>query len=396
MVEMGLALAVLSGTALVVRSALVFNSYDTGFDLKPLSRAWFFNRSPHVVVRYVDAQNDILGRLAGVPDVASAAVSSNGFLDGDGIAAVDAHGDKRTYTAPRQGYIVVSPGYLRTLGIPLVQGRDFTDGISPDGQVIIDEQTALFLWPDGNWIGNQIKLGSDSSRAPWVRVIGVTRQTRSYVSRHEVDNPHAPPPHALGVIRYRPAATDTFVANKYGYTSEVIVRARRDPQHMPLNLRRAFTKLPTSWMSSVATMEEAMGLQRLRESHNFISDVFQLFTLLALGLASLGIYGVVAHSVAEQRREIGVRIALGADARQILRAVLREGNAVALGGVAVGLLCTKYTMKWLQAFSFDGDQYDAPLFAAMAATLFLVAIVAALAPALRATRIDPVESLRSE
>jgi ABC-type antimicrobial peptide transport system permease subunit len=91
-----------------------------------------------------------------------------------------------------------------------------------------------------------------------------------------------------------------------------------------------------------------------------------------------------------------VRIALGADTSQILRAVLREGNAVALAGVAVGLLCTKYTMSWLYAFSFDGDQYDAPLFAAMAAVLFIVAIAAALVPALKAARIDPVESMRAE
>ncbi len=76
--------------------------------------------------------------------------------------------------------------------------------------------------------------------------------------------------------------------------------------------------------------------------------------------------------------------------------MLREGNAVALGGVAVGLLCTKYTVNWLYAFSFEGDQYDAPLFAAMAAILFVVAVVAALGPALRATRIDPVEAMRSE
>jgi putative ABC transport system permease protein len=396
MVEMGLSLAVLSGTAIVVRSALVFNSYDTGFDLKPLSQAWFFIRTPHVGLRYVDAQNEILSRLANVPDVAGTAVSTGGYLEDNGIAAVDAHGDKRAYLALRQGYSVVSPGYLRAMQIPIVQGHDFTDGIAAEGELIIDEQTALYLWPDGRWVGNQIKLGSDSSHAPWIRVVGVARRTRNYVNQHDVDNPHAPPPHALGRMYYRPAATDSFVANKYGYGMNAVIRARRDPQHMPLNVRRAFAKLPASWMASVGTMEEAMGLSRLRESHTFVADIFQLFTLLALGLAALGIYGVVAHSVAERRREFGVRIALGADTRQILRAVLREGNAVALGGVAVGLLCTKYTVSWLYAFSFDGDQYDAPLFAAMAAVLFTVAIVAALGPALRATRIDPVEAMRSE
>jgi predicted permease len=397
MLEMGLSLAVLSGTAIVVRSALVFNSYETGFDLKPLSRAWFFNRTPHVAHRYVDVQNEILGHLANVPDVASAAVTTGGYLEGNGIAAVDAHGDKRAYQALRQGYTVVSPGYLRTMQIPIVQGRDFVDGIASTGELIIDEQTALYLWPDGHWAGNQIKLGSDSSHAPWIRVVGVARRTRTtYVNQHDLDNPHAPPPRALGAMYYRPAATDSFVANKYGYMMDAAVRARRDPEHMPLNVRHAFAALPPSWTASVWTMEEAMGLTRLRESHTFVADIFQLFTLLALGLAALGIYGVVAHSVAERRREFGVRIALGADTRQILRAVLREGNAVALGGVAVGLLCTKYTMNWLYAFSFEGDQYDAPLFAAMAAVLFIIAIVAALGPALRATRIDPVEAMRSE
>ena len=396
MVEMGLALAVLSGTAIVVRSALAYNTYDPGYDLKPLTRAWFFNRAPHVVMRYVDAQNEALSRVAGVPDLASAAVSTNGYLDGAGIAAVDAHGDKREYLSMRQGYSVVSPGYLRTMGIPIVQGRDFTDGASSVGELIVDEQTALFLWPDGHVVGNQIKLGTDSSHAPWVRVIGVSRLTHGHFTQHEIDNPHAPPPHALGVMYYRPAATDTFVASKFGYSNVLVVRAARDPQHMPLSLGHTLATLPSSWMARAESMEDAIGLRTLRESHDFVAGVFQLFTLLALGLAALGIYGVVAHSVAERRREIGVRIALGADGRQILRAVLREGNAVALGGVAFGLLCTKYTMKWLYAFSFDGDEYDAPLFAAMAAVLFIVAIAAAFGPALRATRIDPVESMRAE
>jgi len=396
MVEMGLALAVLSGTALVVRSAFVFDSYETGFDLKPLSEAWVFNRAPHVSKRYVDAENEVLSLIASVPEIASAAVRSFDFMKDNGIAAVDVHGDKRAYQALRKGYDVVSPGYLRTMQIPIIEGRDFLDGVGSTGELIIDKQTAMYLWPDGHWIGNQIKLGSDSSHAPWVRVVGVAGQIRNYVNQHDVDNPHAPPPHSLGAMYYRPAATDSFVASKFGYTANVIVRARRDAEHMPLNVRRAFAKLPASWTTNVETMEDAMGLLRLRESHDFVADIFELFTLLALGLAALGIYGVVAHSVAERKREFGVRIALGADTRHILRAVLREGNAVALGGIAVGLLCTKYTMNWLYAFSFDGDQYDAPLFAAMGAVLFTVAIVAAVVPALKATRIDPVESMRSE
>ena len=147
-------------------------------------------------------------------------------------------------------------------------------------------------------------------------------------------------------------------------------------------------------LTSVDRMDADIWIERA--SHDFVAAMFSAFAMLAIGLAALGIYGVVCHSVAERKREIGVRIALGATARDVLHAVLREGNAMALSGVALGLLLTKYSVGWLQAFSLEDDQYDAPLFAAMAITLFVVAVLSALIPALRATRIDPVESLRSE
>ena len=407
MVEMGLALAVLSGTALVVRSATVFNTLDLGYDMRPLSRVRLFNRTPRDVAQdghvsylvhtparhYIDVQNEILGRLQSVPGVTAAAVEMGGYMNG--VTAVDTGRDKRSYPAPRNGYTVVSPGYLRTMGIPIVQGRDFTDGVASEGEMIIDDSTAKFLWPDGSAIGAHIKLGSDSSHAPWIRVVGVAKAVRRS-NLASLDNPMDPIPHGLGALYYRPAERDTFVVGKYGYYVAGVARAGLHPEHIPVALRRTLGNFPPYMLWDAESMEDALGLSEIRESHNFIARVFMLFTALALGLASLGIYGVVSHSVAERRRELGVRIALGADARLVLRAVLREGNAVALGGVALGLLFTKYTMRWLTAFSFYGDQYDAPLFAVMAAVLFLVAVAAALVPAMRATQIDPVEALRAE
>jgi putative ABC transport system permease protein len=143
-------------------------------------------------------------------------------------------------------------------------------------------------------------------------------------------------------------------------------------------------------------MEAELGIVQQRLRHDFVASLFALFALLAIGLAALGIHGIVAHSVAERTRELGVRIALGATSKNILSVVLREGNAVALAGVAVGLYLTKRSAGWLQAFTFEEDRYDAPLFAAMAAVIFVVALLSALWPAVRATRVDPVESLRSE
>jgi ABC-type antimicrobial peptide transport system permease subunit len=119
------------------------------------------------------------------------------------------------------------------------------------------------------------------------------------------------------------------------------------------------------------------------------------FAAFGLGLAAFGVYGVVAHSVAERRRELGVRIALGATDRDILHAVLRETVVIGLAGIAVGLFVTKYGVQSLGTFALD-EIYNAPLFAGAAAFLFLIAAASAFIPALRATRVDPTESLRNE
>jgi ABC-type antimicrobial peptide transport system permease subunit len=165
---------------------------------------------------------------------------------------------------------------------------------------------------------------------------------------------------------------------------------------MPATLLSHFVKDPQYTMRRAQTLDESMGFSETRQRHSFVASVFSVFAALAIGLAALGIHGVISHSVAERKRELGVRIALGASSQNILGAVLREGNAIAMAGVAVGLLCTKYSAAWLRAFIFEDDQYNAPLFAAMALVLFAVVVLSALWPALRATRIDPVESLRSE
>ena len=149
-------------------------------------------------------------------------------------------------------------------------------------------------------------------------------------------------------------------------------------------------------MVNTASMEESLALVRVRESHDFVASLFTLFALLAVGLAALGVYGIVSHSVSERKRELGVRLALGATARDIVYVVIRDGNPAVLAGVALGLYLIKRTVLWLHGFSFEGDEYDAPLFAAMAAFLFATALVSALIPAWRATKIDPVEAFRSE
>jgi ABC-type antimicrobial peptide transport system permease subunit len=128
-----------------------------------------------------------------------------------------------------------------------------------------------------------------------------------------------------------------------------------------------------------------------------MAALFGTFALLGIGLVAIGVYGIVSHSIVERRRELAVRISLGAGARDILRSVLREGNVMILAGVAIGLFLTRDSVWWLGEFLSDENAgYDAPFMAVIAAGLFAIAVVAALFPAWRATRIDPVEALRHE
>jgi ABC-type antimicrobial peptide transport system permease subunit len=145
----------------------------------------------------------------------------------------------------------------------------------------------------------------------------------------------------------------------------------------------------------VMSMAENLGIVQGIQNARFVASLFILFAAIGVSLAAFGVYGVVAHAVAERRRELGVRVALGATPRDILSAVLRETVVVALSGAAGGLLLTKYGVALLGDIA-SVDLYNAPLFAVVATGIVGVAAVSALVPALRATRIDPTESLRAE
>jgi len=155
--------------------------------------------------------------------------------------------------------------------------------------------------------------------------------------------------------------------------------------------------MPGIRSSYVLPLEDRWGITDQRTAERFVALIFAIFAVLGTVLAALGVYGIVSHSVTERRREFGVRISLGATTRHVLHDVLREGNVVVLLGIAGGLFFTKQPVMWLMPFlNGKDDMYDAPLFAAIAIALMATAWVAALVPALRATRIDPVDALRND
>jgi putative ABC transport system permease protein len=396
-IEVGLALAVLSGAAVVVRTAMVVRDGVPAIDLRPLSSASIFLVAPHdTVVSTPALHNWLLSRAHAIPDAHSAAVRIDRSVVDGAVTYDERGGTPREFKSPMLGYTEVSSTYLRTFGRTVVKGRDFLDGTPSNSEVIVDEHTANVLWPNADPIGQQIKLGAYASGAPWARVVGVARDFRDPRWRERLVYSPAPMQGQLGEILYLPSSRDSVHFGEHGTRVHLIVRAASDPERMPISLMLAIPQAGIVRFVQASTLEDAWGLVWDRQRHDFIAGVFGVFALLAVSLAALGIYGIVAHSVAERRRELGVRIALGATTRNIVSAVIREGNPIVLAGIAIGLYFTKSTVAWLHIFSLEGDEYDATLFAAMAFTLFFIAVVAALIPALRATRIDPVESLRSE
>jgi putative ABC transport system permease protein len=201
--------------------------------------------------------------------------------------------------------------------------------------------------------------------------------------------------------------TDSVRAGRKGVSLTLYARARRDPGAVAIALRGVLRSRNLTPPPTVLWMSDELGITGQRLLQRFLIGVFTSAALICLALAALGVYGVVAQSIAQRRREIAVRISLGARPSNVIRMILREGNVFALAGVAVGLLVTMRTIGWLGSFLGLGRPAEAPdawkdqvtgslLFALMSSLLFLLAALAALIPAARAARIDPVEALRSE
>ena len=346
------------------------------------------------MVPVADGAAEIVARIKATPGVADAAFYTGASPKNQTVTIVDGMGLLKEAPAPVWSVNIVSPSFFSTMGFPIIKGRAFADAELDSRAVVVDVPTANLLWPEADPIGKLIKFGDRASNVAWSRVVGVVgdmRDRERYGSDPLEDFPH------LGRVYRAVSVTDSVSANVTGsYPVLVNVRASHDPDRLAVVLRHVLTPTAVDGRLGVDTFLDADHITWRRTRSAFVASPFIVFASIAVALAAVGIYGLVAHSVAERRREIGVRIALGATARDVLHALLREGNVLALAGVAVGLWLTKRTVGWLGMFLGAWDANDAVLFATVATTLFLVVVAAALIPGLRATRIDPVEALRPE
>lgn len=366
-----------------------------GFDPSPIVRAELSWPRPDSTssIPLAASTSRIVTQALAIPHVVSAAVKTGARPEHSTVTVEDGVGAYREVEAPMWTYDIVSPAYFKTLDMPMQAGTDFTSGDASTGTVMIDEFTALSLWPRSTAVGHLIKLGDAHSDAPWLRVRGIIGTRMS--ERQKAFLREAGTLRIGRVYRVMTDADSVSGSILHRYEATLQVRVDSEPQVVASALRRVLHTESTV-PPRVALLLDVLGIPRRITVSRFIAALFGVFGVLAVGLACMGVYGIVAQAVADRRRDIAIRIALGATPRQIVRALLREHNVLVLLGVAIGLAITALTMGWISEFLGTVGYVGLAVYGIMCIALFGAIVITALVPAVRATRMGPMEVLRAE
>jgi len=276
-----------------------------------------------------------------------------------------------------------TPEYFHMLGMPLLRGRLFVemDDEKAPPVAVINEAFARTYWPAGDPIGQHLQLNrmrGSRGNPPWTTVVGVIADARTESLAEE-----SAPQIYLSLYQMHPKDLAIFL------------RGRLDPATTPVELRREVQSInPELPVFGAQTLKEAVSVSL--SERRFSMEMVGLFALTALLLAGLGIYGVISYIVSERRHEIGIRLALGAQNRNILRMVLRQGLGLAIAGAAVGLTCALIVSHLMAGLLYGVRPTDPLTFAGVALLLIGVALLACYIPARRALKVDPIVALRYE
>lgn len=366
----------LIGAVLLSRSFLNLLALDGGIDAERVTSvrvdALQVTTTVDDVERYIAR---VLDALSGLPGVESAAASTNLLpMRGGGFrSSADLPTDESGFGAV-VAYTGVTPGFFDALGIPLLRGRSFGENEQRGRVAVVNERLADILWPGEDPLGRQFRLEADPERG-WVTVVGVSGNVLTFDS-----NGPTPMPTAFFDVRSFDAYPIFFFVRTRGAAQVIgpaVLTSAIESLEIPLR-RVAITP-----MTQVA--RDPFWRQQL------FSTWFTAFGAAALALAAIGIYGVLAYVVGQRRREFGIRMTVGARPQQILTLVLRQGGALTGAGLAIGLVAAYVVARTLQGMLFGVDALEWTVFAAIAALLAAIAIVASFAPALGAARVDPNE-----
>jgi predicted permease len=377
--QVTLSLMLLVSTGLFVRTLANLRSIDPGFSSRGV-----VNVRTNLTLRGVREPagrllyDQLLDQVERLPGVASAALTLTVPLarvsDRTGIGSLKPAGGARPTTVELD---VVSPGFFRTLGIPLLGGRDFSrlDGPGAPLVVILDDATAQTLWPGRNPLGERVTLGDGTVR----EVIGEVRRIRFW------ELPEDPRPYFYLPLaqHYQPAMS-----------LQVKMKGTGDPLRGVEGVRAVLHRLDPE-LAVVVTRFDDEVRETLSQTRLF-SWLFGSFSLTAVLITAIGLYGVLSYAVSRRTRELGIRMALGARASEIIVLVLRRGLALTFAGLVLGLVAASWTTSIFSGLLFQVTPTDPAVFASVTLLLIVVGLAASSLPAYRATRVDPMAILRHE
>ncbi len=400
-VEMAMALILLVGAGLMIRSLVRLWNVDPGFDPRNVitfsvtPSASLSRQSPEAIRA---AYRQMEAAMHSVPGVEEASFDWGArpmlgdweetfWVDGQAHAEHEAE-------LPMSLRYGVAPEYLKLMQIPLLRGRFFTENDNENSArvAVIDESFAERYFPRQNPIGQHLHFIQEGSGGPRVdEIVGVVGHIKQFGLQPDSSN-------SVEAQYYEPfAQTPDLVIRRLGEGTDAFVRVHEgvSPESVFPSIRRALTQLDSQMVvdddrSMQNIVAESIGPQR------FAMMLFSIFAAGALLLASLGIYGVLSYIVGQRTREVGIRMAMGAQKKDVVRSVLRDGAAMTLPGVGIGLLVALGMTRLMSVMLFGVTPTDVVTFTFVPMVLILVALVACYLPARRAARLDPMQALRAE
>jgi putative ABC transport system permease protein len=386
--EVALSLILLVGAGLMIRSFAKLNQVDPGFKLAQVMTLGVailrakYPEDQHVAQVY----SQILERAANTPGVLSAGAISDLPLMGSNTSdsfIIEGRPPIPKEAEPSTEYHVVTPRYFESMGIPLLSGRDVadTDTRQSPNVVVINDAFARRHFAGENPLGHRLRL-QGQERDPLL-IVGVAGNVR------QLGLDQQPPPEVFVPFLQDPLSTT------YQRSMTIVARTKSDPGAMAGSLRAAVTSVDKALpVYALKPMNEYLRDSLARRRFNLI--LLSVFSGVALALAAVGIYGVISYGVTQRTHEMGIRMALGAKPRDVLTLVVRQAMLLALGGVGIGLIASLALTRLMKSLLFSVSVTDPMTFVAIALLMTLIALLACLIPARRATKVDPLVALRYE
>lgn len=377
--EVALALVLLSGAGLLIKSFARLQNVNPGFN--PRGALTFEISLPKkqypddaAIVRFNNEAQRRIAALAGVQAAGFSTILPLAGTNSDSSFAIERRTQNDSSPSPDEEIREVSPDYFRALETPLIKGRFFTDADNADAPrvIIVNQAFAKKFWPDGDALGKRIVMGGMSDHPQWITIVGIVGDIRHF----GLD------------IDPKPEMYVPFAQNGY-FTTIYVVRSDQDPRTLLPAIRR-----------EIQAIDAAVPLANVRTFQNVIADsvaprrlsvvLLGVFAGIAVLLASVGIYGVMSFLVVQRTHEIGVRMALGAQRSDVLKLVLVRSLKLISAGTIIGLIVTVMSTRTLRALLYSVSAFDTTTFALVTVLLGAVALAASYIPAIRATRADPM------